>query len=54
MKTSSAKYGLYVKQKAEIKKETSGKKKLFAKFESRISESEHPFKSIYEDKVKGF
>jgi len=41
------------RQKAEIKKEISAKKKLLAKCENRISELDRLFKSIYEDKAKG-
>ena len=41
------------KQKAEVKKEISAKKKLFAKYENRISELDSLFKNIYEDKTNG-
>lgn len=39
------------KQKAEVKKEISTKKKLLAKCENRISELDRLFKNIYEDKA---
>ena len=41
------------KQKAEVKKEISTKKKLLAKCENRISELDRLFKNIYEDKANG-
>ena len=41
------------KQKAEVKKEMSTKKKLLAKCENRISELDRLFKNIYEDKANG-
>lgn len=41
------------KQKAEVKKEISTKKKLLAKCENRINELDRLFKSIYEDKANG-
>lgn len=41
------------KQKAEVKKEISVKKKLLIKCENRISELDRLFKNIYEDKAKG-
>lgn len=41
------------RQKAEIKKEISAKKKLLAKCENRISELDRLFKNIYEDKANG-
>ncbi len=41
------------KQKAEVKKEISAKKKLLAKCENRISELDRLFKNIYEDKTNG-
>lgn len=42
------------RQKAEIKKEISAKKKLLAKCGTRIGELDRLFKSIHEDKTKGF
>lgn len=41
------------RQKAEVKKEISAKKKLLAKCENRINELDRLFKNIYEDKTKG-
>lgn len=41
------------RQKAEVKKEISAKKKLLAKCENRINELNRLFKNIYEDKTKG-
>ena len=41
------------KQKAEIKKELSAKKKLLSKSESRIKELDLLFQRIYEDNVSG-
>lgn len=41
------------RQKAEVKKEISSKKKLLLKCENRISELDRLFKNIYEDKTNG-
>ena len=44
---------LDAKQKAEVKKELSAKKKLLSKSESRIKELDILFQRIYEDNVSG-
>ena len=44
---------LGAKQKAEVKKELSAKKKLLSKSESRIKELDLLFQRIYEDNVSG-